>query len=331
MIVPTITAFKQALSSPHTYFVMLKQIEPVLQDGQIVVNRTGLAAECKVRFNGALYMMYMPFSYQTTMRIAELEIKMHNVDSPIICHNQIYYNEVLVKMSAGKAIYCDIIMQRIPEGKSMARSMSDYPSSRINSMVHEMTAELNRIGFAHNNLSPENIIISHEPRMYPIRYWYAAFERSANNPCQPLCQYAMDNGNSEYITNPKLKDFEPIRQYDVEIFYDGLTHFLRHKRVGFKDRTGNEVIPPLYRYATHFMEGRAIVAKRVRMGVINKRGEEVIPIVFESLKFDVARHIFVGIKEGRIYSYDYNGKLLHRERCKPKAVGGGISNPEEKR
>ena len=123
MIVPTITAFKQALSSPHTHFVMLKQIEPVLQNGQIIVNHTTLATECKVRLNGALYMMYMPFSYQTTQRIAELETKMHNIDSSIICHNKIYYNEVLVKRTTDKAFYCDIIMQQIPEGRSMVEAI----------------------------------------------------------------------------------------------------------------------------------------------------------------------------------------------------------------
>ena len=329
MIVPTITAFKQALSSPHTHFVMLKQIEPVLQNGQIIVNHTTLAAECKVRLNGTLYMMYMPFSYQTTQRIAELDTKMHNIDSSIICHNKIYYNEVLVKRTTDKAFYCDIIMQQIPEGRSMVEAMGEYSSSRINSMIHDMSEELNRIGFAHNHLSPENIIISNQHRMYPIRYWYATFKRSALDQYLPLYQYAMDNDGAEYIAKSRTNGFESVHQSQTELYYDGLIHFYHHKCIGFKDKAGNEVIPPQYRYATHFLEGRAIVAKRVRMGVINKSGEEVIPIVFEKLNFDISRHIFIGIKEGRIYSYHYNGKLLHTERCDSKVAGGGYFKPRK--
>lgn len=329
MIVPTIAAFKQALSSPSTHFVMLKQIEPVLQDGDIVVDHTYHAAECKVRFNGALYMMYMPFRYETTRRLAELETKMCHIDSPIICHNKIYYNEVLVSISMGTPIYCDIVMQRIPEGKSLAEIMDERSPEEIKAMVDKMAGELNRIGFMHNHLTNNNIIVGNDMRIYPIRYWYATLERRSVNQGEGLHQYIMDNDHSDYTTCRKATSL--LSEEDrAEVYYEGLTHFTRHKRIGFKDMEGNEVIPPVYYAATHFLEGRAIVSKRLRKGVINKRGEIVVDIEYMDLKLDTSRHLFVGYKEGRRYTFDYNGKLVERVRCDAKFEGGGFLESEKR-
>jgi hypothetical protein len=275
-------------------------------------------------------MMYMPFLYETTRRIAELEAKICHINSPIICHHKIYYNEILVRSIMGKPIYCDIILQKIPEGRSMAEIMGEYPSMAIKSMITELSLNLRQIGFAHNHLSPENIIVSYEPRMYPIRYWYATLERHSTGQDMQLYQYAMDNDYSDYIIRDKSNPLESSLPNKQEVYYEGLTHFCRHNRIGFKDMEGNEVIPPIYYDATHFFEDRAIVAKRLRQGVINKRGEIIVDIEFKNLHFDPTRHLFVGFKEGRRYTFDYNGTLVERVRCVEKIEGGGFLNPKKR-
>ena len=76
-------------------------------------------------------------------------------------------------------------------------------------------------------------------------------------------------------------------------FFDGLSLIEKSNRIGYIDTKGNFVIPPIYKYATNFNNGFAIIARDREnngkyeysnnsfIGVINKKGIEKIPIKYE--------------------------------------------------
>ena len=67
-------------------------------------------------------------------------------------------------------------------------------------------------------------------------------------------------------------------------FSEGLASLIRDDRVGYVDKSGNEVIPFIYEEAGRFSEGLARVKKEGLCGYIDKKGNEVIPFIYEDAK-----------------------------------------------
>jgi hypothetical protein len=77
-------------------------------------------------------------------------------------------------------------------------------------------------------------------------------------------------------------------------FYDGLALTKKNDDFGFIDLKGNIVVPTKYKYASHFNNGFALVIKKMNsnnndnnlIGIINKKGIEVIPCKYENIYLD---------------------------------------------
>jgi hypothetical protein len=100
---------------------------------------------------------------------------------------------------------------------------------------------------------------------------------------------ALDKNGSKmfYIDKKGIIDMN-IQYGQYEDFYDGLALFDKLGSCGFIDLKGNVVIPPKYNYATHFDNGYALVSKEIDhthylIGIINKKGVEVIPCKYEKI------------------------------------------------
>ena len=74
---------------------------------------------------------------------------------------------------------------------------------------------------------------------------------------------------------------------------------------------GVEVIPPIYCYADDFEEGRAIVSNEsMKMGVIDKSGNIVVPLIYDDISFDVEQALFFACKGKMLCVLDYCGEEL---------------------
>ena len=94
-----------------------------------------------------------------------------------------------------------------------------------------------------------------------------------------------------------------IFSYDQET---KLASFSNSQRLrGYMDLTGEAVVPPQYRFVTHFKEGLASVGQKsgdeTFEGVIDRHGKTILPIVYESLSI-VNHNLFV-VRQGEKWGY----------------------------
>lgn len=79
-------------------------------------------------------------------------------------------------------------------------------------------------------------------------------------------------------------------------FEDGLAEVEMNDKIGFVDKSGQEVVPLQYDYASEFSEGLALVRKNRKYGYVDKLGREVIPLQYEDAnKFSDG---FAWVKQG---------------------------------
>ena len=67
-------------------------------------------------------------------------------------------------------------------------------------------------------------------------------------------------------------------------FAQGLIAAKSGKFWGYVDRTGTWVIPPKYEWYRAFANGKSLVAQKGKWGIINSRGETIIPLIYDYIK-----------------------------------------------
>ena len=95
-----------------------------------------------------------------------------------------------------------------------------------------------------------------------------------------------DKGNPQFDPNLTLDKIFPkpkfVRSKRIEPETDRFVKFQRGGKWGFKDKNGQEVIPPIYDEVFNFKEDMACVERKQLFGYINRENELVIPYRFET-------------------------------------------------
>lgn len=307
------TYFRQALSAPELHFKRLRQMEPISYDGQPNVTRTHHTIETEILWNGHRYLLSLPFSPTTISHIEKLEeISRERTLGPLI-PNIILYDELTLLDSLGTRHTYDIILQQIPYGKPLCEALLTFRANEIRTAVIKMKERMDSLGFCHNNLRPYNIIICNNGTARPLRYWYAHWEVFSDNDISALLDIIDQNGHDEghsYLDLQICNDTSA--DYEAPISYRSIRRECRCGRYGFIDEDGSIIAPFIYSWASHFQEGRAVVAKNHKMGAIDNRGKKIIPVIYHSLEFDISTGSFTATRDNYHYLLDYDGKLIRR-------------------
>jgi len=81
-------------------------------------------------------------------------------------------------------------------------------------------------------------------------------------------------------------------------------------KYGFIDTNGNEIVAPVYDYASDFREGIAVVCKDGKWGAIDENGDVVVPIIYTDISFPSNGLLCVCNDEGKWGYVDYTGKVV---------------------
>ncbi len=197
----------------------------------------------------------------------------------------------------------DIIIQYIPDGTTL--SNAPIASNLALMLIDNLERECRRVGFSHNRLTAENIILSTDNRLYPIRYHYATMDGATDdfnslrllftNGDQLLCDV-----ESQYTTN----DYE---RFDS---HNGIVRFCENGLYGFRNNGGKIIIPARYKWAGNIFENRAIIETDNGCGVIDSQGNDIIPPYLDNLYYDIYNTIFSYYENGTLCGFDYNGTPL---------------------
>ena len=306
------TYFEQALSAPELHFKRLRQVEPVLIDGKIVVRRTHHAIESEIIWDKRRYLLFLPFNRETIEHIENLnDIARDRSIGPLL-HHQVLYDELMLIDSLGKKHSFDVLLQEKPEGEMLNDAIQHFKSEDLRRAILAMKERLDTLGFLHCNLRPYNVIICKSGVARPLRYWYAKWESSANNDITAL----LDTLNAaRYISDdckrPLILNDDSV-EYNIPRFHEGIKRICRGGRYGYIDYEGCQVTPYIYSSASDFQEGRAVVGKNNKFGAIDNQGKKVIPVIYRTLEFDVQTGLFTATLGDYSYLIDYDGKTIRR-------------------
>lgn len=313
-MIPTMTYFEEALSAPTLHFKRLRRAEPVRCNGEIVVRRTYSAIESKVEIDGQRFLLYLPFKRESLHHIEQLEaIARERTRGPLI-ENHILGEELTLCNSIGNKQQFDIILQAKPSGMMLKEAVNHYRIDELLAAVRKMKERMDAIGFRHNNLTPSNIIICDSGIARPLRYWYAEWELFSDNDISQLIEFIEHNC---FNTSEATPSQHTVRDCEAEYSakpksYNGITRICVGQRYGFIDSDGHRIAPCIYSWASDFCEGRAIVEKNNKMGVINANGNKILHSVYKHINFDVQTGVFTATNDHFRYLFDYNGKNITR-------------------
>lgn len=306
------TYFEQALSAPELHFQRLRQVEPVLINGRIVVRRTHHAIESEIVWDERRYILFLPFNREAIEHIENLnDIARDRSIGPLL-HHRILYNELTLIDSLGNQHTFDILLQEKPDGEMLNDALLHFKTEDLRQSILKMKDRLDTLGFLHGNLRPYNVIICKSGVARPLRYWYAKWESSADNNISQLLE-ALDA--TSYISDDCKKPLvlsDDVAEYKIPRFHEGIKCMCCGGRYGYVDYDGHQVTPYIYSSASDFQEGRAIVGKNNKLGAIDNQGNKVIPVIYRTLEFDVKTGLFHATMGIYRYLIDYDGKTIRR-------------------
>ena len=200
----------------------------------------------------------------------------------------------------------DIVVQYIPMGDPLHLSPIDAATALR--MINVLERECRNIGFSHNNLLVENLIVGNDDRLYPIRYHCATMEGCRDNFDALRAQF------SESCNTPGLlcdvQSGYTNNYCDIYDCHNGYIRFCDDGLFGYKDHKGEDIIDAKFLWAGDFCEQRAVVETEFGFGVINPKGEFVVKPYLSSLYYDTYNSIFYYYDHEQICAFDYNGTPL---------------------
>jgi hypothetical protein len=259
------------------------------------------------------FLLYLPFRRESTLHIEQLEETAQERSRGPLIENHILYEELTLRDSLGHKHRFDVILQEIPCGLMLNDAVSLYRADDLTAAIESMKSRMDTIGFRHNNLSPSNIIICESGKARPLRYWYAEWETFSNNDISELLDFINSNYNEESEPTIECLFVEDCEaEYNAAPRYGSAMRLCRGSKYGFVDSDGVQITPFVYSWASDFCEGRAIVAKNGKMGAIDNLGNKVIPVIYNTLEFDIETGIFTATRNTYRYLIDYEGKIIRR-------------------
>lgn len=363
-MIASMTAFRRALASPATHFRTLHAIIPQMVDGVPLVRRTSRFAEAIGTIaGGRQIIIYSPLSARAIADVERTAERVCAIRSPHLGEYRILRGELLFTDSLGESHTGDIIIEELPAGEPFGFG-SSQSSHALGEGLVRLREHLQHIGFTHNNLRAENIIVGDDGRLHPIRLHYGRFG-GAHDDFGPLFDLVAsleraergdvmtryDTVANEEQKQNMLASDAPSPAYRAtatpatndsadEIFapHEGFARARRGGRYGFfavEDRaTDNRfgatddgvgvtddgfgaraeglhvAIPFVYLWADDFREGRAVVETEQGVGVIDKRGCEILPAVFDDVRYDVSAGCFEARLDEQRLLFGYAGEPI---------------------
>ena len=305
-------SFREALSAPKLHFKRLGQTKPLYYDSKTIISSSNTIIETEIEWNDRHYMLYLPIVQERLEHIEQLESTAQERSRGPLIENIILYDELMLVDSRGNKHYYDIILQEKPKGKLLRDAVLHYKIADLRQAIKKMTSRLDAIGFNHKNLTPTNIIICDSGVARPLRYWYAEWEVFSDNDISQSVEYIREHYSRDIDSLRKPLITSREKSCSTPIARDGITRLCKGGRYGFIDYDGLQITPFVYSWASDFCEGRAIVARNGKMGVINNRGGKVIHQIYDTIEFDVESGIFTATRNQYRYLIDYEGKIIQR-------------------
>ena len=317
-MIPSITDIRRSLSDCRSHFDRLADMRPAdVSDDRESLRpaRNTMFAEFVVEWRDGRWLLSTPLTAaadEAVERLARMSARLRSAGSKYLAEIRVFRSELMFTDSAGGEHKCDVVMQRIPDGCTLERAGYVTERGALLDELAKMQEAFKRMGFAHNNLKAENIIITEDNIPVAVRYHFArlgaddfaadgrAFVRLREIAAsKPLGDDFDDCRAAVAVPAGGYEIAGPEQERRIRIRRDGLC--------GFADPSGEVVIEPQFDDADDFREGRACVDVGGRKGLIDKSGRFVIAARYDELIYDDGCGISLAESEGVWSAFDYEG------------------------
>lgn len=316
----TINSLRAALTTPIGYFQTLTNIK--WQSDTPIVRSTHFAESIAQRGENKVRIL-MPLTPVALPRIEKLlPLKLH-LQSDIVPSLTLLRDEMRSGEGDAQPRYCDILLESVVEGTpfdialSTAENDAEYAAALL-AALNRLEAALKKIDISLNNLREENLVLDNAGILRPVRWYYAtqgagddveAFDSLRTRIATMTTDSTMllcDIDAPLYNTSPScLATYEQHQPMS-----EGLIAVKSEQGWGFISTDEELVIEPRYDWVGAFREGRAEVKVGEKMGLIDKRGEYVIPPVYDIVDYDHTTGHSAVKRDDKWLLFDYSGKQI---------------------
>ena len=309
MSICTITQFQMALRHPDIGFNTLKNIVVDLES----LTTTKHFAECRATLDNKEVLLHAPLT-NMAMAYAARAIDILNRTQSDLVTPRIVHDELT--LYGHEIRRCSMLIEAITNGIPLSAALHVMTREHLNLGLNELKRRLRKYDISHNNLHVDNIIVDDEYRWHPMRCYYTTSgyggDREAfANISKMIMRYGMMERVSsvaEELATYTTSKAEIEERYPLS---DQRRRFNTEDGIGFVDSDGTIVIEAKFRDASDFEEGRATVTTHDnKMGLINRRGEYVIPAIYDTVKFLPDNGKSWVKRDGLWACFDYNGEQL---------------------
>lgn len=281
MDICTITEFREALLDSHYTLTPLSRVEADIES----IHRSTYFAECRARLNGEAALLHVPItrhSMSVAMR-ANAALYASRGDRHMTPF-RVYGAAMQLPHTSRR---CTVIVEPLSDSVPLAQALHESNYQRLMEGLEGLQTMLDSYDISHNNLTIGNIVVDRKGGWRPIRQYYTTRGRGGDSGSfQSLARAIEELAPREAI----LCDTAPYTTRHISESHPPLVEGLRRistpDGVGFEDEHHNVVIAPRWQWADDFREGRAAVMSHDGlMGLINKRGEEVIPVIYNDIQY----------------------------------------------
>ncbi len=157
---PSILNFAQSLLDPEAHFMTLRDFETARNNNgmPVLVRRTRFVESC-IRKGAQVYIVSCPIVPDAMTGIRRIAVWTRYRISPYIIPFRILDDEMSFLNVRNDIGSCDILIQPVPEGRSLADCMrEDIRPGLLRLKFRNMQADLAENLFSHNDIRPDNIV-----------------------------------------------------------------------------------------------------------------------------------------------------------------------------
>ena len=326
----TITALRTALDAPESHFRTAQSLR--WEDEEVM--RSTLFAEARIQLEGVSYLLAMPLDEKALRRV-ERFVPLHRyLSCGVVPRIEILRDEMKFYTAGNKALFSDIMLEAMPDALPLADALSQAngkeEAERLLAAIDMLETTLTKSGISHNNLRVENLLISDNYALYPIRWYYATEGVGGDKEAlEALRERVRQLAGDEELYPSRCDEAQPMLLNDYTFageMHEGMIAVENDEGWGFVNYRCEEVIRPQYLWANDFCEGRAEVQTEEGMGLIDRQGNYIIDPIYEAVEFDASDGMVRVCQYNEWALFDYSGNRLS-EWGTP--IGGGSNTLQE--
>ncbi len=301
----TVSNCEESILNTEGRFRTLEGLYVMRNDrGEPLLTTNNHSVDIEIMYDGAPHLMHCFLKHDMSVadRLRQVAEFSQHIGCLYIMKCHYLEKEMLIFDSAGRQIWIDVMIQRLPQGERLDTILK--PSEAIGTQLNELVDWLATNHFSHGNICPRNIYILPDGTPVLVNYTRASRQRS-DADTRALTRLAA-SCSADVV---ELCDEEVTYKFIGEV-HDGLARAEAHDGWIYLDGKSRQAFPGHFISADNFSEGRAVVETKDGFGLIDVEGRWIIDPEYDDIEWDSMHNVAIVTRDGLSGLYGRAGEPL---------------------